>query len=352
MHPSCARSAGLVMETVEPGSDYDTSEAESAADEAPAQSTVQQQTNGLDENHDTSNMPRSILRDDQLKGTNHHSAELAQRPSSQTIEGQLYDPAKANVDTPRATRAASDSEQAKQLSNAPKRRKRHGAPMQEGTYIGGGRRMMCYCPKHSHVARKLLAAAPTAVLAPSIAAALPVTAVAAQAGQAEASVKLRQAQRAAQTCDKELQALCSGQNAAYQPPQHSHGCVRGLPFNHACRRGQREPDAIAAALAKRLFVAKTPYVIGAARHHEQQQVPCAHMHLTEEPFLMPDASCEPSATPNRSLPAAAKTQTQRFRDMQETVGRRLTCGKSAIHGLGAFTKQPHDPGDSVRTLVY
>ena len=42
--------------------------------------------------------------------------------------------------------------------------------------------------------------------------------------------------------------------------------------------------------------------------------------------------------------AAAKTQTARFKEMQETVGRRLTCGKSAIHGLGAFTKQQHRPG--------
>ena len=344
------------METVEPGSDYDTSEAESDGDEVPAQSTVEQQTTGLDENHDTSNMPKLACRGDQIKDANCNSAESAQSLSSKAIEGQLFDQARADVNTPKAAHAASDSEQAKQLNSAavttaPKRRKRHGAPMQEGTYIGGGRRMMCYCPKHSHVAEKPLAAAPSAALAPSIAAALPVTAVAAQAGQAEASVNLWQAQRAAQTSEWELQALCTGQNAAYQLPQHGHGCVRGLPFNHACRRGQREPDAIAAALAKRLFVAKTPYIIGAARQHEQQQLPCARMHLTEKPFLVPDASSERSAVPNSSVPAAAKTQTQRFRDMQETVGRRLTCGKSAIHGLGAFTKQPHDPGNIVCTYL-
>lgn len=35
-------------------------------------------------------------------------------------------------------------------SAAPKRKRRRTGPKQEGTYIGGGCRMMCYCPKHSH----------------------------------------------------------------------------------------------------------------------------------------------------------------------------------------------------------
>ncbi|KAL0042492.1 hypothetical protein WJX79_001550 [Trebouxia sp. C0005] len=226
-------------------------------------------------------------------------------------------------------------------------RKKHGAPMQEGTYIGGGRRMMCYCPKHSHVARTPLPIAPVPALAPDTAASVPSNAAAAPQTELEAAQRSEQQQHnIGQTSDKGLQAMFSGLPVAYQLPEHKAGCVRGLPFNHACRRGQREPDAIAAALAKRLFVAKTPYLIGAARQHQQQQVPLSQTHLTEEPFLVASTRCEQDTMPSKCQ-SAAKTQTQRFKEMQETVGRRLTCGKSAIHGLGAFTKQPHMPEDMV-----
>lgn len=48
-----------------------------------------------------------------------------------------------------------------------------------------------------------------------------------------------------------------GQGALSQqlgPAAAQKGCARETPYNHALRRGQREPDAIAAALAKRRFV--------------------------------------------------------------------------------------------------
>lgn len=52
-----------------------------------------------------------------------------------------------------------------------------------------------------------------------------------------------------------------------------------------------------------------------------------------------------------NIHAEVKTQTERFTEMQQTVGRRLTCGKSAIHGLGAFTKLPHQAGEPSANLA-
>jgi len=348
-HPSCARNAGLVMETVEPGSDYDTSEAESDADEAPVQKTVQQQTGSMDENRDTLNMPQTVCQAVRTKEADCNPAEVTLQPpaSSPHAEGPP-DQQKAAMDSAKADNAVSGIDQTKPLKtpalgSAHKRRRRHGGPRQEGTYIGGGRRMMCYCPKHSHVAQTPFPSAPVPALAPATAASAPPNAAAAPHTELEAAQRSEQQHNIGQPSDKEPQAVFSGQPIAYQPAEHKAGCVRGLPFNHACRRGQREPDAIAAALAKRLFVAKTPYLIGSARQHQQQQVPSSQTHLTEEPFLVASTSSEQGTMPSKCQ-LAAKTQTQRFKEMQETVGRRLTCGKSAIHGLGAFTKQPHMPG--------
>ena len=337
------------METVEPGSDYDTSEAGSDADEASAQEAVQQQTGSRDENHDALNMPQMVCQAVRTKEADCNPADVALQlhPSSSDVEGHL-DQRKAAMDSAKADNAVSGIDETKPtktpaLGSAHKRRKRHGGPRQEGTYIGGGRRMMCYCPKHSHVARTPFPSAPVPALAPATAASVPSNAAAAPQTELEAAQTSEQQHNIGQPSDKGPQALFSGQPVAYQLPLHKAGCVRGLPFNHACRRGQREPDAIAAALAKRLFVAKTPYLIGAARQHQHQQVPSSQTHLTEEPFLVASTSCEQGTMPSKCQ-SAAKTQTQRFKEMQDTVGRRLTCGKSAIHGLGAFTKQPHMPG--------
>ena len=51
-------------------------------------------------------------------------------------------------------------------------------------------------------------------------------------------------------------------------------CSRSEPYNRNLRRGHREPDAIAAALAKREYVQRMPYLLrGPMRHHD---VPRSH----------------------------------------------------------------------------
>lgn len=342
-HPSCARSAGLLMETVEPGSDYETSEAESEGEAPATHSAVQYQT-GLDENQDTLNVP--ICKVPQADGSNTIPAT-----ASKGCPGGVVDGRDAGANTPGLPSAQAGTEKVKgglTSVTARKRRKRSGAPMQEGTYIGGGRRMMCYCPKHSHMAqtpagtshqRTVPAAAATASGASSAAEAAVDTSLPHKHRQAQQQSAPQQASSSGQS-----NWVPDGQPKAHQLPGHKAGCIREVPFNHACRRGQREPDAVAAALAKRLFVAKTPYIISGPCRHGQHQMPLAHRHATEAPFLMDQASSGHRLADSGRSQATAKTQTQRFKEMQQTVGRRLTCGKSAIHGLGAFTKKAHAAG--------
>ena len=44
---------------------------------------------------------------------------------------------------------------------------------------------------------------------------------------------------------------------------------------------------------------------------------------------------------------AIKSLAERFQEMRRSEGARVTVGKSAIHGWGAFAKRPHAVGDMV-----
>lgn len=346
-HPSCARSAGLVMETVEPGSDYDTSEAESDSEALPARPTTSHQPAGLDENHNTSNVPSTLPTAAAVKGCDTPSIGP---PAANLQALQAERLAGTGAGTPQLQGGLSGAETCKGVTSmaACKRRKRSGVPMQEGTYIGGGQRMMCYCPKHSHVAQTSAVrqgpAPQGALLAAPGSAPVPVHSDRMPASLMHQQSLQHSAQETSSPALEGVNATCDGQTEGHQLPQHKAGCIRGVPFNHACRRGQREPDAIAAALAKRLFVAKTPYMIAGPQRHARHQLPAAHCHANEAPFLTGGASSGHAAGGPGRPQHAAKTQTQRFKEMQQTVGQRLTCGKSAIHGLGAFTKRAHAAG--------
>lgn len=339
------------METVEPGSDYDTSEAESDCEAPLARPITSNQPAPLDENHDTSNMPRSLPTEAPAKGWGTPGTAPAAGP--QAVQAGK---AGAGVETPQLEAGVqSGAEACKGLTSRTtrKRRKRSGVPMQEGTYIGGGRRMMCYCPKHSHLAQAarptkgLGPAPPGALLAAPGATSVPVHSdwIPSLTAQQPHQQQQKISQESSGPTLEGMTATCDGQTKGQPLPQQNAGCIRGVPFNHACRRGQREPDAIAAALAKRLFVAKTPYTIAGPQRHARHQLPFAQQHACEAPFLTGGADAGGAAVGCGRPQHAAKTQTQRFKEMQQTVGQRLTCGKSAIHGLGAFTKQPHAAGD-------
>ncbi|TYG50168.1 hypothetical protein ES288_D10G153100v1 [Gossypium darwinii] len=53
----------------------------------------------------------------------------------------------------------------------------------------------------------------------------------------------------------------------YTPPLNPSGCARTEPYSHFGRRGRKEPEALAAASLKRLFVENQPYLVGGCCQH-------------------------------------------------------------------------------------
>ena len=115
-------------------------------------------------------------------------------------------------------------------------------------------RMMCFCPKHTPAgaaARQQQGVWHTAAAAAASTGSVAHQAAAAATARPQAASDACAAARAA------ANGLPVGVGAlSHQPgPAAAHkGCARETAYNHALRRGQREPDAIAAALAKRQFV--------------------------------------------------------------------------------------------------
>ena len=114
------------------------------------------------------------------------------------------------------------------------------------------------------------------------------------------------------------------------------GCARTVPLDWSLRRVRREPAAIQAFLAKRAFVAATPYVVTGRRHVP----PLAPRTGAALPPTTPGGDADAAPPPPASL-------AERYAAMRASWSERLTCGKSAIHGWGAFTKVRHLAGDMV-----
>ncbi|CAN6725527.1 unnamed protein product [Malus baccata var. baccata] len=147
------------------------------------------------------------------------------------------------------------------------------------------------------------------------------------------------------TNDRSAADNCIGrtghQCSEYTPPTNPSGCARTEPYNYFCRRGRKEPEAIAAASLKRLFVENQPYLVGGYSQHQlssNSQLPngskfCSSLQRLKASRL--DA-------PNDILSMAEK-----YKYMRDTFRKRLAFGKSGIHGFGIFAKHPHRAGDMV-----
>ncbi|GMH29110.1 hypothetical protein Nepgr_030953 [Nepenthes gracilis] len=139
-----------------------------------------------------------------------------------------------------------------------------------------------------------------------------------------------------------------GQNAcassSYVLPTNPSGCARCEPYDYFGRRGRKEPEALAASSAKRLFVENRPYVLGGYCQHERL------MHISSEDNVLMGSKFSFRRQENRSsLPDAPQctSMAEKYNYMRETFRKRLAFGKSRIHGFGIFAKQPHRAGDMV-----
>ncbi|XP_024535681.1 histone-lysine N-methyltransferase TRX1 [Selaginella moellendorffii] len=123
------------------------------------------------------------------------------------------------------------------------------------------------------------------------------------------------------------------------------GSARSEPYNVAIRRGRREPDHYSAALAKRAFLVNRPHIVTGCLRNPYKRVkrpaPVPIGVSKVQPFL----TIRPRSAPDGRQ--VALTVSERFYQMRASLHRRLTFGKSAIHGWGLFAKEPHGAGDMV-----
>nr|CAD1831618.1 unnamed protein product [Ananas comosus var. bracteatus] len=115
------------------------------------------------------------------------------------------------------------------------------------------------------------------------------------------------------------------------------GCARSEPYSYFGRRGQKQPQDLAAASLKRLFVENRPYLVGGYR---QNNVGCSSS--TNESLHNSGSSDTPQQETGNISSMAEK-----YRNMKATFRKRLAFGKSRIHGFGVFAKLAHKAGDMV-----
>ncbi|TYI06487.1 hypothetical protein ES332_A10G163200v1 [Gossypium tomentosum] len=127
----------------------------------------------------------------------------------------------------------------------------------------------------------------------------------------------------------------------YTPPLNPSGCARTEPYSHFGRRGRKEPEALAAASLKRLFVENQPYLVGCCCQHGMSgsTVPNNRVSGIKFSFSLNKLKAPQLDAPNNILSVAEK-----YDYMKQTFRKRLAFG---IHGFGIFAKHPHRAGDMV-----
>ncbi|KAJ9178448.1 hypothetical protein P3X46_010328 [Hevea brasiliensis] len=130
----------------------------------------------------------------------------------------------------------------------------------------------------------------------------------------------------------------------YVPPCNPSGCARTEPYNYFGRRGRKEPEALAAASLKRLFVENQPYLVGGCCQHQSSGSTLPSNGVVGARFSSNLQKIKASQldAPNNILSMAEK-----YNYMWQTFRKRLAFGKSGIHGFGIFAKHPHRAGDMV-----
>ncbi|XP_058102565.1 histone-lysine N-methyltransferase TRX1-like isoform X2 [Magnolia sinica] len=132
--------------------------------------------------------------------------------------------------------------------------------------------------------------------------------------------------------------------SSYTPPSNLSGCARTEPYDFFGRRGRKEPEALAAASVKRLFVENRPYLVSGYRQNGSLgNVPsCNELVLSSIP-----SSIQKLKMPRSDTPKSILCMAEKYTYMRETFRKRLAFGKSGIHGFGIFAKLAHSAGDMV-----
>ncbi|GMP55229.1 hypothetical protein CsSME_00020108 [Camellia sinensis var. sinensis] len=134
------------------------------------------------------------------------------------------------------------------------------------------------------------------------------------------------------------------QYSEYSPLVNPSGCARSEPYNCIGRRGRKEPEVLAAASLKRLFVEQRPYLVGGYCRHEALGNTLPSTADAGSKFSL---SLQELKTSELDAPESILSMAEKYKYMRKTYRKRLTFGKSGIHGFGIFAKQPHRAGDMV-----
>ncbi|XP_047321506.1 histone-lysine N-methyltransferase ATX2-like [Impatiens glandulifera] len=129
----------------------------------------------------------------------------------------------------------------------------------------------------------------------------------------------------------------------YTPPTNPSGCARCEPYNWSDRRGRKEPEVLAAASLKRLYVENMPYLVGGYRQHEF----FGNSLVSSSTVSKVAISLQKLNVLRLNAPESICSMAEKYRYMRATFKKRLAFGKSRIHGYGIFTKLPHRAGDMV-----
>ncbi|KAG8060907.1 hypothetical protein GUJ93_ZPchr0002g25677 [Zizania palustris] len=115
----------------------------------------------------------------------------------------------------------------------------------------------------------------------------------------------------------------------------SSGCARTEPYSFHGRRGQKQPQVMATASVKRLYVENSPYIVSG---YSKNRVGYDASSEQIQSIGSVDVA-QQEAIGNVSSMA------EKYKSMKATFRRRLAFGKSRIHGFGVFAKVVHKAGD-------
>ncbi|KAG1364351.1 Histone-lysine N-methyltransferase TRX1 [Cocos nucifera] len=136
-------------------------------------------------------------------------------------------------------------------------------------------------------------------------------------------------------------ALPAQFDSSYVPASNPSGCARSEPYNFSWRRGQKQPQVLAAASVKRLFIENRPYLASGYRQNGLGCGPSGNESL--QTTCLFDAPKLGTSHHEGNISSMA----EKYKNMKETFRKRLAFGKSRIHGFGVFAKLAHKAGDMV-----
>ncbi|TYI61069.1 hypothetical protein E1A91_D10G147000v1 [Gossypium mustelinum] len=112
----------------------------------------------------------------------------------------------------------------------------------------------------------------------------------------------------------------------YTPPLNPSGCARTEPYSHFGRRGRKEPEALAAASLKRLFVENQPYLVGGCCQHGMSGSTVPNNRVSGIKFSL---SLNKLKAPQLDAPNNILSVAEKYDYMKQTFRKRLAFEEAA-----------------------